>query len=276
MKTQKETPLVSVHITTYRRPVELQRCVEAVWRQSYRPIEIIVVDDYSADETPDVLNDLVSRSPVPFLFSVHEENRGNAHARNTALALSSGQFVAFLDDDDEWIDSAKLDKEVGAFLRDADDDLGIVCTRVKYVDTNGTTESALALPGNMRRHILRRNGVIFNSTVLTPRKLIDRAGGFDTAIGRGVDSDYFRSCLVAQRRTVRLLPDITTVVHADHDTRMTSFASAKSLRRELRSQSYTVRKFAFAYLLSPFALLYRMRKITAALLRLVSMRLRRP
>lgn len=268
-------PLVSVHVTTYQRPVELQGCIEAVWRQSYRPLEIVVVDDHSGDETADLLQQLADRSPVPFSFAIHTENRGNAHARNTALSLSSGTYVAFLDDDDEWIDEAKVERQIQVFLDRRDDDLGIVCTRVRYVDQSGSRESASTLPVKMRRHILRRNGVIFNSTVITPRELLDRAGGFDVNIGRGVDSDYFRTCIVRLRRNVTLLQQVTTVVRADHATRMTSFASASSLRRELHSQWHTTRKFITAYLTSPFALLYRLRKIVVAAIRLLARRFSR-
>lgn len=95
-------PLVSVVIPTYDRAAQLQEAVASVYGQTGRgqdfDVEVIVVDDASTDHTPDV----VRRYPDVRYVRL-ETNQGASAARNTAIRMSRGQYVAFLDDDDYWL-----------------------------------------------------------------------------------------------------------------------------------------------------------------------------
>jgi GT2 family glycosyltransferase len=89
---------VCVVIPAYNRAAELGRCLASVWAQRpYLPAEVIVVDDHSTDDTAAVAASLGAR------VIRHEENRGPAQARNTALRATDCEWVAFLDSDDEWL-----------------------------------------------------------------------------------------------------------------------------------------------------------------------------
>lgn len=90
------SPLVSVIIPTYRRPDLVVNAINSVLRQTYAPVETIVVDDGSGDETPRVLK------RYPDVRSIVQENRGPAAARNRGLREATGSFVASLDHDDLW------------------------------------------------------------------------------------------------------------------------------------------------------------------------------
>lgn len=92
-------PLVSTVIPVYNRASLLIDSVDSVIKQSYRPLEIIIVDDGSTDETPDVMEDLFRRWP-DLVKVVRQANAGPGPARQHGLELARGDFVQFLDSDD--------------------------------------------------------------------------------------------------------------------------------------------------------------------------------
>lgn len=95
--TLKTTPLVSVIVPTYNRPDTLKNTLESIASQTYKPIEVVVVND--AGEDVSTIADLFQdRLGVKYL--VHPENKGLAAARNTAIRHASGEYIAYLDDDD--------------------------------------------------------------------------------------------------------------------------------------------------------------------------------
>src|SRR5262249_53792080 len=91
---------VSVVITTHNRAEILSRCVRATLAEARRRpgAEVLVVDNASADGTPDVLDALLRAEGAP-LRTLHEPRLGASHGRNTGLAAARGELVAFLDDD---------------------------------------------------------------------------------------------------------------------------------------------------------------------------------
>src|SRR5262249_25220663 len=90
-------PLVSVVIATYNSSRFIAQAVQSVLEQTYRPVEIVVVDDGSNDDTAEVL--ACYRDRVRY---VYQDNRGPAAARNRGIAEANGELLAFLDADDQW------------------------------------------------------------------------------------------------------------------------------------------------------------------------------
>lgn len=90
-------PLVSVVIATYNRADAIQRAIRSVQNQTFQDWELIVVDDGSTDATVSLIKDMEPRMTL-----IQQKNRGFVEARNTALRATTGTYVAFLDDDDEW------------------------------------------------------------------------------------------------------------------------------------------------------------------------------
>lgn len=104
-------PAVSVVIPSRDRPALLQRCLASVCAQSFENTEILVVDD--ASTTPVVVN-ACGEQPVRVLR--HASRRGASAARNTGFGAARGEFIAFLDDDDEW-HREKLSLQVAALRK---------------------------------------------------------------------------------------------------------------------------------------------------------------
>ena len=103
MTAECEPGLVSVIIPTYNRARLLVEAMDSVFAQTYRPIELIVVDDGSKNNTPQVLQEWAAahaRDPRFRMRIFHEENKGAPVARNLGLIESRGEFIQFLDSDD--------------------------------------------------------------------------------------------------------------------------------------------------------------------------------
>jgi GT2 family glycosyltransferase len=95
-------PLASIVLITRNRAGMLARCLRTLFAQTWRPLEILVVDDGSTDATPDELARLgATAGGVPFRVLRHPHNRGIGAARNTGIAAAQGEWIAFTDDDCE-------------------------------------------------------------------------------------------------------------------------------------------------------------------------------
>ena len=91
-------PLISIIIPVYKAEQHLDRCVESIVSQSYRNLEIILVDDGSPDKSGEVCDAWAARDAR--IKVVHKENGGISSARNAGLAIHTGEWIGFADDDD--------------------------------------------------------------------------------------------------------------------------------------------------------------------------------
>jgi glycosyltransferase involved in cell wall biosynthesis len=127
--------LVSVIIPTYNRPDMLDRAINSVLAQKYECFEILVIDDNNSESefrrsTEIMMERYANNHKVRYIK--HEFNKGGCAARNTGIKNSKGEFIAFLDDDDEW-DNHFIDKLITCFYSD---EIGAVyCNR--YIGKNG-------------------------------------------------------------------------------------------------------------------------------------------
>jgi len=102
--------LVSVIVPTYNRANMLPRAIESIQKQTYKNIEIIVIANGCNDNTEEVINSLQEQYNN-IVFLNFKESLGGAEARNKGLDIAKGEFIAFLDDDDEWLEN-KLEKQL--------------------------------------------------------------------------------------------------------------------------------------------------------------------
>ena len=97
----RDQPVVSVIVPTYNRAWSVRKTVESVFAQTYRPIECLIVDDGSTDETPGVAGQLTEECPEGITLRYSRGENGSANtARNRGLAESTGDYICFLDSDD--------------------------------------------------------------------------------------------------------------------------------------------------------------------------------
>lgn len=146
---------VSVIIPTYNRAGLVVEAIESVLRQTALPREIIVLDDGSTDGTPDALASFGDR-----IVAVRQENQGVGGARNRALAMATGRYLAFLDSDDTWLEF-KLELQVAVLERNPA--IGFV-----FSDFLITGEGGQVMPSGLQtwyRSPLRWEQVMENMTV---------------------------------------------------------------------------------------------------------------
>src|SRR4026207_773633 len=125
-----ENPLVSVIVPVYNGRRYLRAALESVFAQTYRPIEVIVVDDGSVDDSGTIAQSF------PEVRYMHQTNQGVAAARNNGIDAAQGEFFALLDQDDLWA-TDKLKVQVDYFLNHPD--VGYTLTQQKFFLEPGAT-----------------------------------------------------------------------------------------------------------------------------------------
>mgnify|MGYP001620137307 FL=1 len=126
-----QNPKVSVLLPTYNGGRFITKSIESVLKQSFKDLELIVIDDGSSDHAPDIVREFIQKDSR-VLFVQNEENLGIQKTLNKGLGIARGEYIARVDDDDEWIDVHKLESQVD-FL-DNDQSHVLVGTGVVFVD----------------------------------------------------------------------------------------------------------------------------------------------
>ena len=189
--------LVSIVIPTYARPDNLVRAIESVLSQTYKPIEIIVVDDNGRGtpyqvETESVLKPYIDKNQVKYL--THEKNKNGSAARNTGFRASRGEYVCFLDDDDVFTPT-KIEKQV-ARLEEAREFDACYCN-TKIFGKKRDIEWHCELEGDLSLQILMRKNHFNSSAVLFRREAIEDINGWDERFNRHQDLEmqirFFRN-----------------------------------------------------------------------------------
>lgn len=125
---------ISVAMTTYNGAAFLREQLDSIFAQTRLPDELIVCDDRSIDETPQLLREYQSRSPFPMNVIENDERLGSTKNFEKAVRLCSGEVIALCDQDDVWRPH-KLSVFEQAF--EADPDLGVVLTNADLIDKDG-------------------------------------------------------------------------------------------------------------------------------------------
>jgi glycosyltransferase involved in cell wall biosynthesis len=203
-------PLASVIVPVYNGARFLRAALDSVLAQTYRPVEIVVVDDGSTDVSPGVIASYGDR-----VRSLRQANSGVAAARNAGIRAASGELIALLDQDDWWL-PGKMAAQVERFA--ADPGLGLVHTGiVQYSEDTGTfvdvydTSLSAALQGHCHARLMMGNG-IFNSSVMLRKSAALEAGLLDPSIPGNTVQDYDLWLRVARRRRLGFVPDQLTVL----------------------------------------------------------------
>lgn len=157
-----ESPRISVVIPAYNAAAIVGRAIESALAQTAPPLEVIVIDDGSTDNTADV-----AAAYEPRIRLLRQENAGPAAARNHGAKVSTGDWIALLDADDSWLPQ-KLSRQA-AFTHDPN--VGLVhCVREDRADL---------VPEEINFDELWQRNHIANSSVIVRKTAFDQVGGFD-------------------------------------------------------------------------------------------------
>jgi len=168
-------PKVSVVIPTHNRPELLKRAIKSVLNQTYQDFEIIVVDDGDVS-VEDVVKSF-SNSRVKYIKHKIPHQGGSA-ARNTGIKASKGEYIAFLDDDDEWLPK-KLEIQMKKFEKTGED-VGFCFSAVRNIlddrEENSEVPEGIA---NYYELALRRFKGFLTVTLIVKKFVFDKVGFFD-------------------------------------------------------------------------------------------------
>ena len=177
----KDNPLISVVIPAFNRQNTISYCLDSVLAQTYKNLEIIVVDDCSIDSTVSVVrNHPDSRVRCVVL----EKNSGAQAARNRGILEAKSDWIAFQDSDDEWLPD-KLEKQISV-LANADYDPWsfIYCNAYRFDKARGTKSIRLlrVVEGENQYSKLLQSPAPLFPTIITSKKALEKIGYLDEQV----------------------------------------------------------------------------------------------
>lgn len=179
--------LVSVIIPTHNRENLVGKAIDSVLAQTYKNVEIIVVDDASTDNTENMINKNYFNE---INYVKVEKSKGGNHARNLGVQNAKGNYIAFLDDDDTW-HSSKLEKQMNLFNNDSSIGLVYTGTKVIYTSTGHNYKNIPKIEGDLSDKIFIKNYIGTTSTVAMKKSIFEEAGGFDIKMPALQDYDLW-------------------------------------------------------------------------------------
>jgi len=220
-------PLISVVIPCFNAEHTLLRTLASVRAQTYRPIEIIAVDDASRDGT---LRLLRAQEASGVRVIAQPRNGGAPAARNAAIAVAAGAFLAFIDADDEWYPD-KLDRQFSLIADHPG--MTMVGCRCEVLHPNGAripvNPDRVPPAGNEAWRTLLHHSFFVPSTVMARTEIVRKIGSFDARLRAGEDDQDICIRLALEGEvgfvdatlvTMHELPDSLSRVHIsrEHET----------------------------------------------------------
>jgi glycosyltransferase involved in cell wall biosynthesis len=230
------SPKVSVVLPVFNGEPSIGRAVQSVLRQTMSDLELVVIDDGSADRTARVVAGYSDRR---LKFVKLENNSGTSAARNAGISLARGEYIAFLDSDDEWLPD-KLEQQI-EIIRASPMTTGISTTgfRIHRV-VGGRCEDIIPDPHvDWRRQQLTMCALSPGSTLLVKRDVFREVGVFDVALRRFEDWDWMIRCLAL--RKVVICPSVLAILHVDRrpSVRIVKRSAERFLEKHLLESEIT-------------------------------------
>jgi glycosyltransferase involved in cell wall biosynthesis len=193
------SPKVSVLIPCYNAQKYVGETLQSVFEQTWKNLEVIVVDDGSEDGSVKEVERFVEAGVV----IIQQGNSGASAARNRAFEASTGEFVQFLDADD-LLAPDKIERQLGRLIGQRE----CVCSAEwgRFYKSPHETHFAPS-PLNCDLHpmdwlVLNRLNMLFPAMWLVPRAVAEAAGPWDVSLSRGDDAEYFTRVLLASERVL--------------------------------------------------------------------------
>ena len=250
-----QNPLVTAVITTYKREPEIVlRAAKSVLYQTYKNIELIIVNDYPEgkelsnrlEKVIDNLNDKRVR------YICHSKNAGACAARNTGITNGTGEYVALLDDDDEWMPE-KIETMLGAF----ENDTGLVYSSFYLgAPSDGKIVTRGNKSGDIKREMFCKNLISGTSMPMIRRKCFDDCGMFDENLLSSQDYDMWMR--ITLKYPVVYVDSPLTVRHFSNDCITTNTSKRK------QGWDYFTKKYIGYYKADPYIYNFRLNAIVNA------------
>lgn len=186
-------PKVSVVVPAFNASGYILKALDSIMNQSYQRIEIIVVDDGSTDNTQAILNDLIAKETISYIY---QENKGAAAARNTGIRASSGEYIGFLDSDDSF-ESSMVSCCVNSLMANNSDLVSVDNYRVFYSGEAETKREVQEYawiekpPDELFLTFLEVGGIGGIHKAIFKRSVFDKIGFLDETLPVYEDLDFW-------------------------------------------------------------------------------------
>jgi teichuronic acid biosynthesis glycosyltransferase TuaG len=175
--------LVSIVTPVYKAARYIEETIRSVQAQTYKDWELLLIDDCSPDNSGEIIERL-AQADARIRYHRLEQNSGAAVARNTAIGMARGEYLAFLDSDDLW-EPEKLSRQT-RFMQEKG--CAFSYTRIRMTDAEGNTlkddihvPEKISYQGLLRQTVIATSTVMLNRTKLTDFRMPLRRGGQDYA-----------------------------------------------------------------------------------------------
>jgi glycosyltransferase involved in cell wall biosynthesis len=223
--------LISIILPTYKSPLFLERAIRSVRAQSYKSWELIIVDDGLSEITQKKLEDLISEDSRIRILK-NPTNLGIQKSLNRGVHASRGELIARIDDDDEWVDPLKLEKQLDFFIHNPK--LVLLGTAAMIVDEKGAVLDTYRLPltdRTIRNRMLFKN-CFLHPTIIVRREALEKVGGYDEFESTRHIEDYDLWLKLGTLGEFSNLPEPTTIlmIHPDSITSTQRLAQVKKMQ----------------------------------------------
>ena len=240
--------LVSVVVPVFNRADLIMHTLDSVLEQSYRPLEIVVVDDGSSDESAAVVQSWIENVQDQTISTrlIRQKNSGANAARNTGIDAAQGCYIAFLDSDDRWLED-KLTRQIALF--DQGEEIGGVYCGLRNVDlASGEKEPLMPREypsGDISRAMLISDITAPTSCWVVRKSCFEAVGKFDIELPARQDWDMW--IRLSGSYSIEVVPDVLVEMGNHLGERVRSDGN-----REIRAHQIIYRKYAAQRARHPF------------------------
>ncbi len=184
----KYSPRISIIIPCYNAAETLAATLESALAQTFRHFELLIVNDGSTDNSEKIAKEYCRRDKRVRIYST--PNQGVSAARNTGVALSSAQYIAFLDADDFWSPD-KLALHLA--LMEKDNSIGVSFSKIMFLTQTGEpsfTYSNGPFHEMQPAHLLYENPLCTSSNITVRREVFAEVGGFNESMSFAEDQEW--------------------------------------------------------------------------------------
>jgi len=225
---QDNLNLVSVIIPTYNRAGHLKKTIDTVLNQTYKNLEIIVINDYSSDATSEILNSF----NLPNLYIINnKENLGAPASRNIGIKRCSGNYIAFIDDDDLWYPK-KIELQLNHLIQNPHIDC-IFCEYKYILNSMSFYPNIIDYKSSLGKTILTRSLGSF-SLPLIRKSCIDATGLLDINFVSCQDWDYW--IRISQKFKIEKLSEYLVERNISNDQ------ITADIRKKIKGREYLLNK----------------------------------
>ena len=195
-------PVVSVIIPAYNAEKFIGETILSILNQSFKELELIIVDDGSTDQTFRICNEIVDKRIQVY----HRANSGVSNSRNFGAEKAKGTYLAFVDADDIW-HPMKLERSLPLFTGEH---VGLVHSYMEVIDSTGTPTGDVlkGKEGNILESILLWDGcnIPSPSSIIVRKESYEVSGKFDPQFSTAADQDFF--IRIASKFTIKMVPEV--------------------------------------------------------------------